>query len=100
MGVTRADTWLTRPRPHGLGRLQLVCFSYAGADGLTLDRVFLKALAVLRPSRLLFGTDSSFFPRGRQRSVYEEQQRATAALAPADRTAIFSGNFVRLFPER
>jgi predicted TIM-barrel fold metal-dependent hydrolase len=32
--------------------------------GLTLDAVFRQALAVVGPRRLLFGTDSSFFPRG------------------------------------
>jgi surfactin synthase thioesterase subunit len=32
MGMTRADAWLTRPRSHRLGRLQLVCFSYAGGS--------------------------------------------------------------------
>jgi medium-chain acyl-[acyl-carrier-protein] hydrolase len=32
MSTTRADAWLTRPRAHRLGRLQLVCFSYAGGS--------------------------------------------------------------------
>jgi uncharacterized protein len=68
-------------------------------DGLTLDRVFRTALAVTGPSRLLFGTDSSFFPRGWQKAVYEDQQRATASLGSADRAAIFGDNFERLFPQ-
>ncbi len=34
--------------------------------GLTLEAVFRQALAVAGPERLLFGTDSSFFPRGWQ----------------------------------
>jgi len=68
-------------------------------DGLTLERVFRAALGVTGPSRLLFGTDSSFFPRGWQRPVYEDQQRATASLSGDDRAAIFGGNFDRLFPE-
>ena len=67
-------------------------------DGLTLERVFRTALAVTGASRLLFGTDSSFFPRGWQKPIYEEQQRVTASLAAADKTAIFGGNFDRLFP--
>jgi predicted TIM-barrel fold metal-dependent hydrolase len=67
-------------------------------DGLTLDRVFRTALAVAGPSRLLFGTDSSFFPRGWQTAVYEEQQRATASLSANEKAAIFGGNFDRLFP--
>ena len=42
--------------------------------GLTLEAVFKQALAVVGPGRLLFGTDSSFFPRGWQRPIYEEQE--------------------------
>lgn len=65
----------------------------------TLDIVFKRALAVVGPSRLLFGTDSSFFPRGWQTAVYEEQQRIIQALgvSVADAAAIFGGNFERLF---
>jgi len=65
---------------------------------LTLERVFRTALAVTGPERLLFGTDSSFFPRGWQATVHDAQRRATEWLAPADRAAIFGGNFDRLFP--
>jgi len=68
-------------------------------EGLTLDRVFRATLAVTGASRLLFGTDSSFFPRGWQAGVYEDQRRATESLGDADRAAIFGGNFDRLFPE-
>jgi predicted TIM-barrel fold metal-dependent hydrolase len=68
--------------------------------GQSLDGVFRSALAVVGPSRLLFGTDSSFFPRGWQKGIYEEQQRVMSALnvSAADRAAIFGGNFDRLFP--
>ena len=67
---------------------------------LTLDGVFKQALAVVGPTRLLFGTDSSFFPRGWQRPIYEEQERIVRAIpvTDADREAIFAGNFSRLFP--
>ena len=67
--------------------------------GLTLQAVFGSALAVLGPERLLFGTDSSFFPRGWQRSVYEEQNRIVDALgtSAADTALIFGGNFDALF---
>jgi predicted TIM-barrel fold metal-dependent hydrolase len=69
-------------------------------SGLTVEQVFATALAVAGPSRLLFGTDSSFFPRGWQAGVYAEQQRALDAIGVtgADRDAIFGGNFDRLFP--
>lgn len=68
--------------------------------GQTLEGVFRSALAVVGASRLLFGTDSSFFPRGWQAGIYEEQQRIMNSLgvSVADRAAIFGGNFDRLFP--
>ena len=68
--------------------------------GLTLEQVFSQALAVVGPGRLLFGTDSSFFPRGWQRPIYEEQRRILVALGvtDSDQQAVFCGNFDRLFP--
>ena len=68
--------------------------------GLTLDTVFKTALAVGGASRLLFGTDSSFFPRGWQQGIYETQQRIIDGLgvSTADAALIFGGNFERLFP--
>ena len=67
--------------------------------GLTLETVFRSALAVVGPSRLLFGTDSSFFPRGWQKPIFEEQQRIVSTLgtSAADQALIFGGNFDRLF---
>ena len=67
--------------------------------GLTLDAVFKTALSVAGPRRLLFGTDSSFFPRGWQRLVYDAQKAAIAAagLSAADEALVFGGNFDRLF---
>jgi predicted TIM-barrel fold metal-dependent hydrolase len=67
---------------------------------LTLADVFRQALDVAGPDRLLFGTDSSFFPRGWQRPIYESQVAALdAAGAGADaRAKILGGNFERLFP--
>jgi uncharacterized protein len=66
--------------------------------GLTLEQVFAAALDVAGPSRLLFGTDSSFFPRGWHRAVYDQQRTTLAALgvADTDQQAIFGGNFARL----
>ena len=68
--------------------------------GLTLDAVFKAALAVAGPSRLLFGTDSSFFPRGWQKGVYDTQKQIVdgAGVSAADAALIFGGNFDRLFP--
>lgn len=68
--------------------------------GLDLLQVFQQALAVAGPDRLLFGTDSSFFPRGWQRPVYELQQAVVRGLGLEPRVVdgIFGGNFQRVFP--
>jgi predicted TIM-barrel fold metal-dependent hydrolase len=68
--------------------------------GLTLDAVFRTALGVAGASRLLFGTDSSYFPRGWQRPIFEQQQAIVASIgvSEADAALIFGGNFDRLFP--
>jgi uncharacterized protein len=68
--------------------------------GLTLAGAFEAALTVAGPSRLLFGSDSSFFPRGWVGSVHEAQAEALAGLgvAAGDTERIFGGNFDRLFP--
>jgi predicted TIM-barrel fold metal-dependent hydrolase len=67
--------------------------------GLTLAQVFKAALAVAGPSRILFGTDSSFFPRGWQQPLFEQQCAALDELgvSGADRALILGGNFERLF---
>ena len=71
----------------------------AQTPGLTLAQVFRTALDVAGPDRLLFGTDSSFFPRGWNRAVYDQQLAALDSLgvSEADRQKIFEGNFKRLF---
>jgi predicted TIM-barrel fold metal-dependent hydrolase len=67
--------------------------------GLTLEAVFKQSLAVLGPDRLLFGSDSSFFPRGWVKDVYEQQSAALDALGVGNevKEKIFGGNFERLF---
>ena len=45
-------------------------------EGLELRTVFKRALDVVGPRRLLFGTDSSFFPRGWNAAVFEAQSKA------------------------
>jgi len=68
-------------------------------QGLTLAEVFRRALDVLGPDRLMFGSDSSFFPRGWVKDVYEQQAAALDELAVSSdaRAKIFSGNFNRIF---
>src|SRR5262249_33025417 len=67
---------------------------------LTLAAVFKRALTVVGPDRLLFGSDSSFFPRGWVTEVFERQRSALdEAGAGADvKEKVFGGNFDRLFP--
>ena len=67
--------------------------------GLSLADVFRTSLNVVGADRLLFGTDSSFFPRGWQRDVFDAQKAALNAIGadgPAQQK-IFGGNFDRLF---
>ena len=54
------------------------------------------------PSRLLFGTDSSFFPRGWQRGIHEAQKAAVneAGISESDQALIFGGNFEQLVSRR
>jgi predicted TIM-barrel fold metal-dependent hydrolase len=61
---------------------------------LDLHTVFERALAVVGHRRLLFGTDSSFFPRGWHAAVFEAQAAALGeAGADAEQArAIFGGN--------
>lgn len=67
--------------------------------GLTLPDVFRRTLDVIGPDRLLFGSDSSFFPRGWQRGVFDAQRAALEAIGTDETTQqkIFGGNFDRLF---
>jgi predicted TIM-barrel fold metal-dependent hydrolase len=68
--------------------------------GLSLADVFRQALAVAGPDRLLFGSDSSFFPRGWVRAVYDQQSVALDEIgASAEvRGKILGANFDRIFP--
>lgn len=64
----------------------------------TLEDVFGQALNVLGADRLLFGSDSSFFPRGWNRAVFESQSQALQNLGITVEAAgkIFGGNLARL----
>lgn len=65
---------------------------------LSLRDVFSKAIAVFGSKRLLFGTDSSFFPRGWNRPILDEQMTALKKLGVGDKEvgAILGGNLARL----
>lgn len=68
---------------------------------LSLREVFAKAIEVYGPQRLLFGTDSSFFPRGWNRPVLDQQMAVLKelGLSPEDTAAILGGNQMRLMGE-
>jgi uncharacterized protein len=65
---------------------------------LDLRQVFRHALDVVGPKRLLFGTDSSYFPRGWHYQIFEEQSTALYELGVSlgDARAIFGENLLRI----
>jgi predicted TIM-barrel fold metal-dependent hydrolase len=67
-----------------------------GLNGLT--DVFRRTLDVFSVQRILFGTDSSFFPRGWNAQIFREQVEALDQLgmSATDAAAIFGGNLERL----
>ena len=70
------------------------------SPNLSLQAVFSTAFEVVGYDRLLFGTDSSFFPRGWQSSILRTQLAILNDLGVAkqEREALFGANFDRLFP--
>jgi predicted TIM-barrel fold metal-dependent hydrolase len=72
--------------------------SWMRYERLDLMTVFRWALDVAGPARLLFGTDSSFFPRGWNQEIFEAQAHALVELgvSAADARLIFGENLQRL----
>lgn len=69
------------------------------ASPVDLPAVFKRALAVVGHERLLFGTDSSFFPRGWHEAVFHSQMNALVEIGVSEEQAqaIFGGNLRTLF---
>jgi len=67
-------------------------------EHLDLRQVFRRALDVVGAKRLLFGSDSSFFPRGWNQQIFEDQARVLYELnvSEEDARAIFSENLMRI----
>jgi len=71
---------------------------------LNIKKVFERALKAGGPERIIFGTDSTFFPRGFRYNILEEQYSAVKALSmqsspllsDEDVDLIFRGNILRL----
>ena len=72
--------------------------SWTSVEGITLEEVFRRALAVFGPRRIVFGTDSSTFPRGWRADILAEQRRITTAIGlnAADEARIFGDNLREL----
>jgi uncharacterized protein len=71
-------------------------------ENLQLPEVFRRSLAVTGAGRLLFGTDSSFFPRGWQGGVLREQITAMTGAGVGETAArqILGGNLLELHGPR
>jgi predicted TIM-barrel fold metal-dependent hydrolase len=71
-------------------------------EGLDLRTVLRRALEVVGVDRLLFGTDSSFFPRGWNATVFHQQATALYELGYDEQqvTRIFSSNLDRFLEPR
>jgi len=73
-------------------------------EPLELRQVFERALAVTGPERLLFGTDSTYFPKGWNANVFRDQVEALSRLGieAGNAARIFGGNLRRLLrlPEK
>ncbi len=66
--------------------------------GITLEEVFARALDVYGPKRILFGTDSSVFPRGWRRDIFEEQVGILKKLGmtAGEAADVLGGNLTRV----
>jgi predicted TIM-barrel fold metal-dependent hydrolase len=69
---------------------------------LDLKTVFRRAMHVAGAGRLLFGTDSSFFPRGWVRDIFEQQTKVLSDLGigASDARLIFGGNLEGLLKKQ
>jgi predicted TIM-barrel fold metal-dependent hydrolase len=86
LDTSSSNHWVRYEEPHHL------------EARVGLRNVFRRALDVVGPKRLLFGTDSSWFPRGWHQAIFEEQARALyeIGLSAADARAVFGENLLRI----
>jgi predicted TIM-barrel fold metal-dependent hydrolase len=72
--------------------------SWMRYEQLDLATVFRRALDIAGPGRLLFGTDSSFFPRGWNREVFDRQVAALrkVGIGCADARRILGENLEKI----
>jgi len=64
----------------------------------SLRDVFMRAVEVAGPERILFGTDSSFFPRGWRKDIFDQQLEIVRniGLSLPDQRLIFGENIARI----
>lgn len=72
--------------------------SWMKYEALDLETVFRRTLKAIGPERIVFGTDSSFFPRGWHKAIFDKQVEALAAIgiSAEDANRIFNSNFEKL----
>jgi predicted TIM-barrel fold metal-dependent hydrolase len=72
--------------------------SWMRYEGLDLKTVFRRALEVIGSSRLLFGSDSSFFPRGWHAEIFNQQTAALheIGVSAGDARLILGENLARI----
>jgi len=65
---------------------------------LSVGDLFAKFLDTVGPERVLFGSDSSHFPRGLVRAYYDSQVDIVGrlGLSASERHLVFAGNAARL----
>lgn len=75
--------------------------SWMRYEGYDLKTVFRRALDVIGAERLLFGSDSSFFPRGWNHQIFDSQVGTLMELGISgdDARSILGGNLERIFPQ-
>jgi predicted TIM-barrel fold metal-dependent hydrolase len=75
--------------------------SWMRYEGYDLKSVLRRALDVTGAGRLLFGTDSSFFPRGWNHEIFDSQIAVLTDLGVSgnDARLILGGNLERMFPQ-
>ena len=73
--------------------------SWMRYEGLEIKTVLRRAIEVAGAQRILFGTDSSFFPRGWNHEIYEAQTRAflDMGVSESDVRLMLEGNLERIF---
>jgi uncharacterized protein len=73
-------------------------YELSAGGPVDLPTIFKRALAVVGHERLLFGTDSSFFPRGWHEAIFHAQVNALVEIGASEEQAqaILGGNLRRL----